>query len=92
MRSFLPGGFGTLDETIEIITWKQLRLHDKPIVIIDVDGFWKPMLSMFDHLIEEGFASAGHRRLFTVIHQTEQVFDALHFQPEPVLYPETKWM
>ena len=47
----LPGGFGTLDETFEIITWKQIGLHDKPIVLVDNDGYWKPLGALLDHVI-----------------------------------------
>jgi uncharacterized protein (TIGR00730 family) len=60
----LPGGLGTLDETIEIITWRQLGLHDKPVLICDVDGSAGPMLAMIDHVIDHGFAAPGARRLF----------------------------
>src|SRR3546814_324213 len=50
----LPGGFGTLDEAFEIITWRQLKLHDKPIVMIDVDGYWQPFLRLVDHVLGRG--------------------------------------
>src|SRR5689334_10353424 len=52
----LPGGLGTLDETFEMITWRQLGLHDKPIIVIDVDGYWRPFQAMVQHIIDQGFA------------------------------------
>ena len=45
----LPGGLGTLDETFEMITWRQLGLHDKPLIIIDIAGYWTPLLELFEH-------------------------------------------
>ncbi|MCW2237353.1 LOG family protein [Azospirillum canadense] len=81
----LPGGFGTLDESFEILTWKQLRLHDKPVVIVDVDGYWRPLLGLVDHMIAQGFAHSGHRALFTVVDEVDDVFNALAHEPEPSL-------
>src|SRR5471032_3070677 len=52
----LPGGLGTIEEAFEIITWKQLRLHDKPIVIVDVADYWRPLQALIDHVIASGFA------------------------------------
>ncbi|MBV8889029.1 MAG: TIGR00730 family Rossman fold protein [Alphaproteobacteria bacterium] len=54
----LPGGIGTLDETFEIMTWHQLGLHSKPVWIVDIGGYWQPLLKIFDHLTAEGFAVA----------------------------------
>ena len=54
----LPGGTGTLDETFEILTWRQLGLHDKPIFLVDVAGYWRPLIELFGHIEEQGFARA----------------------------------
>jgi uncharacterized protein (TIGR00730 family) len=51
----LPGGFGTLDELVEIITWRQLDLHSKPIGLLDAAGFWEPFVSLVEHLRDAGF-------------------------------------
>ncbi|MEX6505474.1 TIGR00730 family Rossman fold protein [Jiella sp. M17.18] len=58
----LPGGIGTLEELVEIMTWSQLGRHEKPIVIADIGGFWQPLSALFDHMNAEGF-----------IHRAEQV-------------------
>ena len=81
----LPGGFGTLDETFEIITWKQIGLHDKPIVLVDNDGYWKPLGALLDHVIAEGFARPEARTLFTVVESAGDVLPALAALPEPAI-------
>jgi len=52
----LPGGIGTLDETLEIMTWRQLGFHDKPIFVLDTDGYWAPLRRLLDHVVAQGFA------------------------------------
>ena len=52
----LPGGLGTLDETFEVLTWKQLGLHKKPIVLVDAGGYWQRLRALIQHLVDEGFA------------------------------------
>ncbi len=79
----LPGGLGTLDETIEIVTWRQLGLHDKPIVVIDVEGYWAPLVALIEHAIDAGFAGAGSRRLFSLVPRVEDLFDVIAAAPEP---------
>ncbi len=61
----LPGGTGTLDELVEIITWSQLGLHAKPVALYDVDDFWSPFLALLDHMLTTGYlpAAARHRLL-----------------------------
>lgn len=81
----LPGGLGTLDEAVEIITWKQLGLHDKPIVLLDHGGFWQPLLQLFDHQEAAGFVDAAHRELFAVAADLDAMFDAIQAHPQPRL-------
>ncbi|MFC3087009.1 TIGR00730 family Rossman fold protein [Tabrizicola soli] len=60
----LPGGAGTLDEFFEVLTWAQIGLHAKPILLLDVAGYWQPLLALVDHIIAEGFAAPSLRGLF----------------------------
>lgn len=87
----LPGGFGTLDETFEILTWKYLGLHDKPVVILNVDGFYDPLLKMVDHMVESGFTPFWHRSLYQVVETPEEAIVALSAQPEHIR-PDIKHM
>jgi len=57
----LPGGIGTLEEIVEIMTWAQLGHHTKPIAFCNIDGFWNPMLALIDHMAAEGFIHTAHR-------------------------------
>jgi uncharacterized protein (TIGR00730 family) len=79
----LPGGLGTLDEAFEILTWKQLQLHDKPIVVADVDGYWRPLLGLIDHMVAQGFARIDRAALYSVADQVDAVFEALEVAPPP---------
>jgi uncharacterized protein (TIGR00730 family) len=67
----LPGGLGTFDETIEIVTWRQLRLHDKPILIADIAGWARPLLATIENAVQDGFADPSARTLFTVVPSVE---------------------
>jgi len=86
----LPGGAGTLDELFEILTWKLLRLHDRPIVIIDQDGYWQPLLSLIDRIIEQGFAAEQLPALYTVVPSVEDVLPALAAEPPPAFPDQPK--
>jgi uncharacterized protein (TIGR00730 family) len=63
----MPGGLGTLDETIEIITWRQLKLHDKPILICDINGSAHPLLAAIEATVTMGFANPSARDLFEAV-------------------------
>lgn len=78
----LPGGFGTMDETFEILTWKLLGLHDKPVVLFNSNGYWDDFLNLIDKIIAEGFASPEHRQLFFVVDSVEQIPESLVKAPE----------
>ena len=62
----LPGGFGTLEELFEQLTLRLLRFHDKPVVIVDVAGFWSPLVALFEHLYDERFARPESRAAYVV--------------------------
>ena len=73
----LPGGFGTMDEMFEIITWKQLRFHEKPVVIFNHEGYWDPLVALMDNIIETGFAKTETRNLYKVENTIEGVLKAI---------------
>ena len=73
----LPGGIGTLEELIEVMTWAQLGQHEKPIVIADVAGFWKPLSVLLDHMREVGFVHTGDRVQPLVIDDVTRIVPAL---------------
>jgi len=59
----LPGGIGTLEELFEMYTWAQLGFHEKPVALLNVHGFYEPLLAMLDHMTDQGFLSAHARSL-----------------------------
>jgi uncharacterized protein (TIGR00730 family) len=73
----LPGGIGTMDETIEIISWRQLKLHDKPIYICDIAGSAAPFVAAIDGVIAQGFAPPEARALFSVVAGTDALLQQL---------------
>ncbi len=85
----LPGGFGTVDEFAEMLTWNQLGIVAKPVVLFDVDGFWEPLLAWMDRAVEDGFVRSSHRML---AQRARSVDDAIALATAPV--PETphKWL
>lgn len=81
----LPGGLGTLDEAFEIITWKQLGLHDKPVLLVNLDGYWDPLLRLIAHQVAAGYVPGGHLDLFAAVDGIPQVFEAIARAPQPAL-------
>ncbi len=79
----LPGGLGTLDETFEIMTWKQLKLHAKPIIILDTAGYWSELSELIDAVISKGFADPAARGLCQFASNVAEVFDILERAPSP---------
>jgi uncharacterized protein (TIGR00730 family) len=59
----LPGGMGTLEEFAEVVTWAQLGLHERPMGLLDVDGYYRPLIAFFDGAVEQGFVKPDHRRM-----------------------------
>ena len=88
----LPGGLGTMDEFFEIFTWWQLGLHSKPIIIVNIDGYWDPLLALIDNIIDKGFARADDRTFLLVINSIEEVPSALERAPAETTEVKTKWM
>lgn len=73
----LPGGYGTLDELFEAITWKQLGLHKLPIGLLNVDGFYNALLEMVEHMVATGFIREPHRKLCIASNNFSSLIDAL---------------
>jgi uncharacterized protein (TIGR00730 family) len=79
--AILPGGVGTLDEMFEILSWKQLDLHHKPIFLVDIGGYWKPLLGLLDHIVAAGFARPETHHLLQVVPTVAALVAALAVQP-----------
>jgi len=73
----LPGGAGSLDEFFEAITWRQLGLHAKPVFLLNVDGYWSPLIGLLDHIIAEGFAEDSLKTYLTVVDDVPALTRAL---------------
>ena len=73
----LPGGIGTLDEAFEILTWRQLRLHDKPIFLVDIAGYWQPLRALLDHIVARRFAASLVPRLVEIVPTVSALMVAL---------------
>lgn len=73
----LPGGCGTMEELLEVITWKRLGLFTQPIVICNVDGYFNPLIAMLERSVEEQFMRPEHLKMWTVVEQPEEVLDAI---------------
>ncbi len=71
----LPGGMGTLEEFAEILTWAQLGLHERPCGLLDVAGYYRPLIAFFDQAVAEGFVRPEHRRLVLVAEDPEELLD-----------------
>ena len=82
----LPGGFGTLDEMFEMLTWRQLGLGDKPCAFLDVAGFYAPLVAMMDGMVDAGFLHADHRRDLWHGEDIDAMFTWMQdYSPAPVL-------
>jgi uncharacterized protein (TIGR00730 family) len=79
----LPGGFGTMDEMFEILTWKQLQLHTKPIVILNHNGYWDHLVSLMDGIITRGFAAEKNRTYYKVVNTIDELLDVLQAEWGP---------
>ena len=81
----LPGGFGTMEEMFEILVGRVLKYHNKPIVIVNIEGFYDPLLELMEHMYEHRFARSGTRELYRVVDDVLQVYDAIEAQRLPVM-------
>jgi uncharacterized protein (TIGR00730 family) len=86
----LPGGFGTLDELFEILTWAQLGMHQKPVGIVNVGGFWDPLIALVHHMVEEGFIPEDQLALLLVEADPAALLERMETWAPPSLGP--KWI
>ncbi|HEX5794341.1 MAG TPA: TIGR00730 family Rossman fold protein [Geminicoccaceae bacterium] len=73
----LPGGLGTLDELLEVVTLRQLGYHGKPIVVVNLGGYWDPLIALVDRVVEQKFADPSARTLYRMVAAVEEVLPAL---------------
>ncbi|MEM9011773.1 MAG: TIGR00730 family Rossman fold protein [Pseudomonadota bacterium] len=73
----LPGGPGTLDELFEVLTWRQLGLHARPIILLNTGGYWDPLIALIDHVVDQGFAAESFRAFLQVETTVAGVMTAL---------------
>ena len=73
----LPGGAGSLDELFEVMTWRQLGLHDKPIYLLNINGYWDKLIDLIEHMITNGFADASFRDYMSVVDDIPALVAAL---------------
>ena len=88
----LPGGLGTMDEFFEALTWWQLGLHDKQIIIANIAGYWDPLLSLIDHIVEHKFARGVDQTYLSIVDSIEDVMEALKELPPENVNPQSKWI
>ncbi len=87
----LPGGLGTLDEAFEIITWKQLGLHDKPIIIANIDGYWDALNTLFENINAENYVPKGHDKLVGSVSTIDDILPAIDAMPAAKVDLSSKW-
>jgi uncharacterized protein (TIGR00730 family) len=80
----LPGGVGTLEEVVELLSWRRLELHSKPVVFYSPDGYWKPLFDLFQHTVDARLTPPEFMQAWTVVDRIEDVIPALNASdPEP---------
>ena len=85
----LPGGFGTFEEFFEVLTWAQLGYHQKPVSLLNVSGYYDPLLTFFDHVIASGFAEQPYRDMILVDTDPGQLLDSMDHYQAPAT---TRWV
>lgn len=88
----MPGGLGTMDEFFEVVTWRQLGVHDKPIVVVSVDGYWDPLKALVDKIVEERFARESDRDQVQFARSVEEVPELLLSAPPSDKDLRSKWI
>ncbi|MED6184415.1 Cytokinin riboside 5'-monophosphate phosphoribohydrolase log1 [Stylosanthes scabra] len=89
----LPGGYGTLEELLEVITWAQLGIHDKPVGLLNVDGYYNSLLSFMDKAVDEGFITPAARHIIVSAHTAQELMSKLEeYVPKHCgVAPKQRW-
>ncbi len=87
----LPGGFGTIEETFEVLTWRQIGLHTKPIIIVNVDGFWNHLKEMMNYMVKKKFAGLNDNQFYHFVDTIEEVIPLARTLPHIKIDPTSKW-
>jgi hypothetical protein len=85
----MPGGIGTLEELFEVLTWGYLGIHAKPTGLLDVGGYWRPLVRLLDHAVEEGFLRPAHRKLVVIDRSPDRLLARLLAHRVPAA---TRWI
>jgi uncharacterized protein (TIGR00730 family) len=76
----LPGGFGTLDEMFEVITWRQIGIHSKPVIVLNHNGYWDKLKGLMEHMVEVGFAKPVTREFYTFVNTEAELYALLEMK------------
>ncbi len=87
----LPGGIGTLEETVEILSWRQLGIHDKPVLLLNAGGAWNHFAALMEDRAEAGFCASSDLDLYEIVDDVEDVLGALGNARPPTVHPFTDW-
>ncbi|KAI7725039.1 hypothetical protein M8C21_001270, partial [Ambrosia artemisiifolia] len=89
----LPGGYGTLEELLEVITWAQLGIHDKPVGLLNVDGFYNYLLTFIDKAVDDGFIKPSQRHIFVSAPNAKELVQKLeeYIPVKDGVIPQAKW-
>ena len=87
----LPGGFGTLEEIFEVITWAQLSFHDKPCGLLNINGYYDDLIKFLDHSVKENFIVPEHREMIIIDDDPDLLLDRFSSYKPPI-FDKTKWI
>lgn len=88
----MPGGFGSLDEMFEIVTWRQIGLHDKPLIVLNLFGYWDSLKALVNNVFDMKFAREHQRDYFTFVDKIEDVVPLLEQFPNATITPRPEWI
>ena len=87
-----PGGYGTMDEMFEMLTWRQLAMHDKPIIVVNIDGYWDPLVKLLEHIVQQGYAKPETKNLLHIISDVSEMMGLFKDMSPPDPSPPKVWL